>query len=159
MTTTTAQAARTLSLREAQVTDVEDSDEGVLIRTTDGVVYIVVDPDRPDGAGRSGVMLLAKPKESGDYAIPVFTPHPAPAEVEADDIETALTELEAASESAQAVPAVEAPPRSGKGSGEKAWREFATSLEVDLEGCTSRDDVIAACEEAGVIDPEESDGE
>jgi hypothetical protein len=44
------------------------------------------------------------------------------------------------------------PPRSGKGSGRDAWTEFAESREVHVEDEDSRDDIIAALVEAGVID-------
>lgn len=49
----------------------------------------------------------------------------------------------------------EAPPRSGRGSGVEAWRTFAEAHGVDTADEMSRDDVIAACEAAGVIEPEE----
>lgn len=49
----------------------------------------------------------------------------------------------------------EAPPRSGRGSGVEAWRTFAEAHGVDTRDEMSRDDVIAACEAAGVIEPEE----
>jgi hypothetical protein len=48
-----------------------------------------------------------------------------------------------------------APPRSGRGSGLDAWLAFATQAEVGTAPDMSRDDVIAACEAAGVIDREE----
>lgn len=47
------------------------------------------------------------------------------------------------------------PPRSGKGSGVEAWREFADRKGVGTDDEMSRDDVIAACEAAGVIEREE----
>jgi hypothetical protein len=48
----------------------------------------------------------------------------------------------------------EPPPRSGRGAGLKAWQRFADLAGVTYEPADSRDDVIAACELAGVI-PEE----
>ena len=36
------------------------------------------------------------------------------------------------------------PPRSGKGSGVEAWREYATSLGVEVADDATRDDIIAA---------------
>jgi hypothetical protein len=51
--------------------------------------------------------------------------------------------------------AVEAPPRSGRGSGIDAWRQFAEQNGVDTDDEMSRDDVIAAVESAGVIEPEQ----
>ncbi|MFI7009974.1 hypothetical protein [Streptomyces sp. NPDC050145] len=48
----------------------------------------------------------------------------------------------------------EAPPRSGRGSGVEAWRAFAEQHDVEVPAEATRDDVIAACEAAGVIEPE-----
>ncbi|AKY02177.1 head-tail connector protein [Streptomyces phage SF1] len=48
----------------------------------------------------------------------------------------------------------EAPPRSGRGSGAEAWRRFAEQHDVEVPADATREDVIAACEAAGVIDPE-----
>ncbi|WP_329151223.1 hypothetical protein OIU91_28385 [Streptomyces sp. NBC_01456] len=50
---------------------------------------------------------------------------------------------------------VEAPPRSGKGSGVEAWRSFADRKGVDVDQDATREDVIAACEAAGVVEREE----
>ncbi|WP_125512874.1 hypothetical protein [Streptomyces sp. WAC 01529] len=50
---------------------------------------------------------------------------------------------------------VEAPPRSGKGSGVEAWRAFAERKGVDVDQGASAKDVIAACEAAGVVEREE----
>ncbi|WP_405964843.1 hypothetical protein OG713_34910 [Streptomyces sp. NBC_00723] len=43
------------------------------------------------------------------------------------------------------------PSRSGKGSGLEAWRSFAESQGVGVGSEMSRDDIIAACEQAGVL--------
>lgn len=50
---------------------------------------------------------------------------------------------------------VEAPPRSGRGSGVDAWLAFAEQHGVGTDSDMSRDDVIAACEAAGVVAPEQ----
>ncbi|MGW7248823.1 hypothetical protein [Streptomyces decoyicus] len=50
---------------------------------------------------------------------------------------------------------VEPPPRSGKGSGVEAWRAFAERKGVDVDQDATREDVVAACEAAGVVDREE----
>ncbi|MFJ7069197.1 hypothetical protein [Streptomyces sp. NPDC101115] len=50
---------------------------------------------------------------------------------------------------------VEAPPRSGRGSGIEAWRAFAEQNGVDTDDEMSRDDVIAAAERAGLVEPEQ----
>ncbi|MFI8853680.1 hypothetical protein ACIGW3_26290 [Streptomyces sp. NPDC053499] len=52
----------------------------------------------------------------------------------------------------------EAPPRSGRGSGVDAWRAYAEAYGVAVDDEMSRDDVIAACERAGVIEPEQTEG-
>ncbi|MEU9470425.1 hypothetical protein AB0D78_28175 [Streptomyces avermitilis] len=46
------------------------------------------------------------------------------------------------------------PSRSGKGSGTEAWRTFAESKGVGVGSDMSRDDIIAACEQAGVVSSE-----
>lgn len=50
---------------------------------------------------------------------------------------------------------IEAPPRSGRGSGVEAWRAFAERKGVDVDQDATREDVIAACEAAGVVEREE----
>ncbi|MFF9088648.1 hypothetical protein ACF1BE_19890 [Streptomyces sp. NPDC014991] len=49
----------------------------------------------------------------------------------------------------------EAPPRAGRGSGIDAWRKFAEQRGVEYDTNASREDIIAACEAAGVIEREE----
>jgi hypothetical protein len=46
------------------------------------------------------------------------------------------------------------PSRSGPGSGKDAWAAFADGQGVEVGPAASRDDIIAACEAAGVITPE-----
>ncbi|RPK76620.1 hypothetical protein EES45_22945 [Streptomyces sp. ADI97-07] len=50
---------------------------------------------------------------------------------------------------------VEAPPRSGRGSGIEAWREFAEQHDIEAPAGASRDDIIAACEAAELVEREE----
>ncbi|MFF1498704.1 hypothetical protein ACFVZR_02205 [Streptomyces sp. NPDC058316] len=50
---------------------------------------------------------------------------------------------------------VEAPPRSGRGSGVEAWRQFAKQHDVEVAADASREDIIAACEAADVVEREE----
>ena len=47
------------------------------------------------------------------------------------------------------------PARAGKGSGIDAWRAFAESKGVGVDSGMSRDDIVAACEQAGVLTVEE----
>ncbi|MFI6465672.1 hypothetical protein [Streptomyces sp. NPDC050538] len=51
--------------------------------------------------------------------------------------------------------ALDAPPRAGKGSGVEAWRDFASRKGVDLDQDATREQIIAACEAAGVVEREE----
>ena len=50
---------------------------------------------------------------------------------------------------------VEAPPRSGRGSGVDAWRAFAEQHELDVDADATREDIIAAAEAAELIEREE----
>lgn len=50
---------------------------------------------------------------------------------------------------------VEAPPRSGRGSGVEAWREFAEQHDIEVPAGATRDDIIAACEAAELVEREE----
>lgn len=50
---------------------------------------------------------------------------------------------------------VETPPRSGRGSGIEAWRQFAEQSDVEVPAEASREEIIAACEAAGVVEREE----
>ncbi|MEV5911068.1 hypothetical protein AB0M00_19470 [Streptomyces chartreusis] len=51
--------------------------------------------------------------------------------------------------------ASEAPPRTGRGSGVEAWRQYAAQNDLDVPADASREDVIAAAEGAGLIEPEQ----
>jgi hypothetical protein len=42
------------------------------------------------------------------------------------------------------------PPRAGAGSGKDAWRDYAAANGVQVADDATRDDIIAACEAAGV---------
>lgn len=49
---------------------------------------------------------------------------------------------------------VSEPSRAGRGSGLEAWRAFAESRGVGIDSAMSRDDIIAACEQARVVSTE-----
>jgi hypothetical protein len=51
-------------------------------------------------------------------------------------------------------PTVEAPPRSGRGSSVDAWRTFAEQRDLDVPADATREDIIAAAEDAGMIERE-----
>jgi hypothetical protein len=61
-----------------------------------------------------------------------------------------------ASDSAQRPPGanVSEPSRSGRGSSIDAWRSFAERKGVSVDSDMSRDDIIAACEQAGAVSSE-----
>lgn len=49
----------------------------------------------------------------------------------------------------------DAPPRAGAGSGREAWAEFAAAHGVTVGDDLSRNEIIEACEQAGVVAAEE----
>ncbi len=51
-----------------------------------------------------------------------------------------------------AAPTADHPPRAGRGSSLVAWQAFAAGHNVQHDSDASRDDIIAACESAGVIE-------
>lgn len=48
----------------------------------------------------------------------------------------------------------EAPPRSGRGSGVEAWRTFAEQNDLDVPADATREEIIAAAEDAELIERE-----
>lgn len=50
---------------------------------------------------------------------------------------------------------VPVPPVSGPGSGKEAWAAFAADRGVEHDAGASRDDIMAACQAAGVLEPKE----
>ncbi|HEX6969115.1 MAG TPA: hypothetical protein VF174_09935 [Micromonosporaceae bacterium] len=60
----------------------------------------------------------------------------------------------AAAEPAGEKERMQAPPRSGRGSGLDAWQAFAVDHDVEFPDGASRDEIIAACVRAGVIPAE-----
>ena len=157
-----SRAARLLSMRPQDIKSADEAPAGFVMTTFDGVTMVDVPEDRPDGAGKTGLMLLVKPNPEREYTFPVYTPHPE-SEDEPDDEPQDVEELgqdlaEAIDEQRDKLRKLVPPPRSGRGSSEKAWREFADAAHVDVSDAESRDDVIAACEAAGVIEPEGDDG-
>ncbi len=49
-------------------------------------------------------------------------------------------------------PAPDPPPRAGRGASAEAWRTWAGSLAVAIPDGATRDDIIAACEQAGILE-------
>jgi hypothetical protein len=50
---------------------------------------------------------------------------------------------------------VPVPSTSGPGSGKEAWAAFAADRGVEVDAGASRDDIMAACQAAGVLEPKE----
>lgn len=75
---------------------------------------------------------------------------PSWARLEDRNLQRSDEEQESPAASAAPVGTTE-PSRSGKGSGLDAWRSFAESQGVEVDSDMTRDDIIAACEEAGVL--------
>jgi hypothetical protein len=85
-------AAALLGVPVSEVRSVESSPAGDVIVTTDGVAYVAVSEDQPDGAGRCGLMYLAAPHERYGDSFPVYT---APgADDESDVGEAVLSKAE-----------------------------------------------------------------
>lgn len=51
-------------------------------------------------------------------------------------------------------PQFEMPPANGKGSGVKAWAEFAKNVGVDVAENATKDEILQALQDAGVIEAE-----
>lgn len=72
---------------------------------------------------------------------------PVQAREQSEDGELTEAEQEAAEDSEADS---EAPPKGGPGSGKEAWAAYAAANDVDVPEDATRDDIIAACESAGV---------
>lgn len=71
-----SQAARLLSLQEDEVHDVADSPAGVIVKTGDGVDYVIVEEDHPDAEGKQRSHVPGRPQRH----IPRHLPHLRPAQ-------------------------------------------------------------------------------
>ncbi len=78
------------------------------------------------------------PDQGPERAVPVS--EPPQDEPPQDDEPVRVTE-----------PAPDPPPRAGRGASAEAWRAWANSLAVAIPDGAGRDDIIAACEQAGVL--------
>lgn len=87
-----------------------------------------------------------------DGKAPERPPAPAPEPDRGDEVARLLAriaELEAAQVSGPAGDGLKPPPRQGPGSGADRWRAYAASVDVEVPADASREDVIAALDEAG----------
>lgn len=105
----------------------------VSLRGENGYPLVLAPGDRvPDWAlGRISPRLL-----EGDDAPPVSAPAP--------DVPAVVSDGEAFAS------AVSRPPIAGRGSGLEAWQEYAATVGVVSDPCSSRKEIIAACEQLGV---------
>ncbi len=88
-TVTREAAAARLGIPADEVVDFLEDEAGLVITTSDGQSYIVVDEDHPDADGKTGLMFLAAPSETYAGGFPVFA---QPAEQdEATDAEADAT--------------------------------------------------------------------
>lgn len=78
----------------------------------------------------------------------------------ADGVAVSLDDADAAGITAEAEP-VEIPPRAGQGSGREKWADYAAAKGVTVDDEASRDEIIAALDNAGVatavVEPEPED--
>jgi hypothetical protein len=89
------------------------------------------------------------PAEAPSKAKPVSEPAPDVAPARAEPVEEPDPDDEP---TAAAKPSLrEPPPRAGRGSSLKAWQSWADDAEVSYDAADDRDDIIAACELAGVL--------
>lgn len=65
-------AAARLGLPESEIREAYDHEAGPVIVTKDGIAYIDVPADQPDGEGKTGVMYLAAPHDRYGDSFPVY---------------------------------------------------------------------------------------
>lgn len=115
---TKTEAARALSIEEAEVRQVSDSPAGPIVQTTDGVLYVIVPEESPDADGKTGLMFLAAPHPRYNGPFPVYSqPREAGAD-EGEPVESASTEPVGPSASSPGEPPL---PPSGNAKDVLAW--------------------------------------
>lgn len=65
-------AAARLGLPESEIRETYEHEAGPVIVTKDGIAYIDVPADIPDGEGKTGVMYLSAPHDRYGDAFPVY---------------------------------------------------------------------------------------
>ena len=106
--------------------------------------------DAPDPRAAAQVRALAP-----GHARPAPTPAPEEpvaddAPVDADDADAdEATEAEPDADTAPAAADSSRPPENGIGSGQPVWAEYAKSKGIDVQADWKREDIIAACAQAG----------
>lgn len=154
----------------------EETSSGVLRQTESGIFdteatdnpgWVQEFWDQADEANASGSKLGIKNREAGvlrsEYtdridARPFGGEPDQPVEDAELSIEVAGSQAQAedveaeadADADAEADAEVEVPPKGGAGSGVQVWARYAQSKNVELTEGMTRDDIVAACEAAGV---------
>lgn len=122
-------------------------------------VYDMLDDRLPQAAASGEPVPVTEPAPQmrPAKAVPVQEPAPVvpPAPEEDDDDEDQVEPAKVAEPAPASKPSLPPPPpRAGRGSGLDAWQAFANLAEVTYTADAGRNDIIAACEAAGVIDSE-----
>jgi len=116
---------------------------------------------KADSSGEPVRVEEPAPQSKPPKVVPVQEPAPAvapeaPADEDPDDTEdedTTGRPVEVAEPApAEEKPLPSPPPRAGRGSGLDPWRAFADEVNVPYSPDDGRDDIIAACERARVIE-------
>jgi hypothetical protein len=166
MDISSADAARLLGMKPAEVVAVETINGDLVITTHDQFRTVVVADDHPDGAGRSGIMAYRLPDgfpDGAEFPGPVFTPRKAdvtdddqgPDDLDAaldadldDDLDAALAaELDAAldeddDDEDDEDDEVQVDPIAGMRKAELL--AFAEQNDIDLDGASRVDEIRAA---------------
>lgn len=66
------EAAQLLGMKPSEIVSVDDTDVGHVIVTSDGSQMVLVPPDRPDAAGKVGLMFLVAPKHDMVTDFPIY---------------------------------------------------------------------------------------
>jgi predicted component of type VI protein secretion system len=98
------------------------------------------------------------PEATPANAVPVAEPAPARAPEtpdgdndEDEQPEPTPVEITEPAPADPPAPQPDSPPTRGKGSGLEAWQAYATAVGVSYPADATRNDIIAACREAGVL--------
>ncbi|MFF0822400.1 hypothetical protein ACFYUR_18720 [Micromonospora haikouensis] len=109
-------------------------------------------PASADGGGPGDPVPVSEPDRQARPAevVPVSEPAPDVPPDSDDDEPVKAAEPEPAEKPSLPPP----PPHRGRGSGLDAWQAYANLAGVTYPDDAGRDDIIAACQRAGVIDTE-----
>jgi hypothetical protein len=116
-------------------------------------------PQPNKGGGEPAPVAEPAPHHKPGKAVPIREPAPVapPKRDDDEDDEGGPVEVTepAPAPSPDPEPLPPPPPRAGRGASEPAWRTYAELVGVTVPDGAGRDDIIAACEAAGVIERKE----